>query len=602
MEFQVVVVGAGHAGIEAALAAARMGLKTACLTLRLDRIGHLPCNCSIGGPGKGPIAREVDALGGQMALATDQTLTHIRRVGTSKGPAVQTLRAQVCKHDYPLFMQRVMASHPNLTLLEGQATWIHQTGGRVTGLDWVPTGESDVQKIACQSVVLTTGTFLNGLCHMGDSQTVAARHGDQAVSSLSLFLIEIGVRIRRFKTGTTPRIRLSSIQVGHTTLMPSETDCGPLSFRNDAFSPKRELLPTWITRTTPETHHYLTANLDKSAMYSGQIEGVGPRYCPSIEDKVVRFSGKDSHPIFLEQEEWEGESVYVQGFSTSMPADVQLAALKTVPGLEEVEMIRPGYAVEYDMADPLQLRPTLMSRQLEGLFLAGQINGTSGYEEAAGQGLIAGLNAARFSLGLPTVTLGRDEAYLGVMMDDLVTKTPIEPYRMFTSRAEHRLLLRSDNTADRLTPRGREWGLVDDERWGVFERRRAELESVNTSIDAAVVRGEALADVIKRPGYAVEHLAADLGTDRWSRAVLVTALAERQYAGYIKRQHALVKRLEETERRRLPVTIDYRAVKGLRTEAREALERFRPETFGQAGRLEGISPADLTLLLVAAGI
>ena len=628
MEFQVVVVGAGHAGIEAALAAARMGLKTACLTLRLDRIGHLPCNCSIGGPGKGPIAREVDALGGQMALATDQTLTHIRRVGTSKGPAVQTLRAQVCKHDYPLFMQRVMASHPNLTLLEGQATWIHQTGGRVTGLDWVPTGESDVQKIACQSVVLTTGTFLNGLCHMGDSQTVAARHGDQAVSSLSLFLIEIGVRIRRFKTGTTPRIRLSSIQVGHTTLMPSETDCGPLSFRNDAFSPKRELLPTWITRATPETHHYLTANLDKSAMYSGQIEGVGPRYCPSIEDKVVRFSGKDSHPIFLEQEEWEGESVYVQGFSTSMPADVQLAALKTVPGLEEVEMIRPGYAVEYDMADPLQLRPTLMSRQLEGLFLAGQINGTSGYEEAAGQGIAAGINAGLYAKDDAPILFPRSESLIGVMIDDLVTKGVEDPYRMLTARAEHRLLLRHDNADLRLTPLARELGLCDDVRWARLEARRDGAQNLRAWMeDQGVtepqnwaleeegflpVRGRSSYwQLLTRPGATVSSLGrvagrldqefpdVDLDSPSGTVSAGVRELLEIEavYGGYLKRQEEEATLAQRMERMKIPEGIDWDLIKCLSHEGRQKFSEVQPATIGQASRIPGLRQTDVAYLI-----
>lgn len=628
MEFQVVVVGAGHAGIEASLAAARMGLKTACLTLRLDRIGHLPCNCSIGGPGKGPISREVDALGGQMALTTDQTLTHIRRVGTSKGPAVQTLRAQVCKHDYPLYMQGVMAHQPGLTLLEGQAIWIRQEGGRVTGLDWIPTGESEVQHIECQAVVMTTGTFLNGLCHMGATQTVAARHGDQAVSSLSGFLAEIGIRLRRFKTGTTPRIKLSSIRVEDTTLMPSETDCGPLSFRNDSISPKRDLLPTWITRTLPETHQYLTANLDRSAMYSGQIEGVGPRYCPSIEDKVVRFSGKDSHPIFLEQEEWDGESVYVQGFSTSMPAEVQLAALKTIPGLADVEMIRPGYAVEYDMADPLQLRATLMSRQLEGLFLAGQINGTSGYEEAAGQGIAAGINAALLASGREPITFPRSESLIGVMIDDLVTKGVEDPYRMLTARAEHRLLLRHDNADLRLTPLARELGLCDDLRWSRLVKRQEGAESLRAWMEAEgvtepqswaleeegflPVRGRSSYwQLLTRPGATVAALgrvakrlehdfpAIDLESQTGTVAAGIRELLEIEavYGGYLKRQEeeaTLARRMEEMK---IPLEVNWDSIKCLSHEGRQKLSETQPATIGQASRIPGLRPTDIAYLI-----
>lgn len=628
MDFQVVIVGAGHAGIEAALACARMGLKTACLTLRLDRIGHLPCNCSIGGPGKGPIAREVDALGGQMAVTTDHTLTHIRRVGTSKGPAVQTLRAQVCKHDYPIFMQGVMHSQENLTLLEGQATWVTQSEGKVTGIQWLPNGSTETQTIACQAVVLTTGTFLNGLCHMGSTQTVAARHGDQAVSSLSDFLAEIGLRLRRFKTGTTPRIKLSSIRLDRTDVMPSEIDCGPLSFRHDAPMPKREMVPTWQTRTLPATHEYLTANLAHSAMYSGQIEGVGPRYCPSIEDKVVRFAGKDSHPIFLEQEEWDSESVYVQGFSTSMPGEIQLAALRTIPGLEDVEMIRPGYAVEYDMADPLQLRPTLMSRQLDGLFLAGQINGTSGYEEAAGQGIAAGINAALYATEQEPLIFPRSESLIGVMIDDLVTKGVEDPYRMLTARAEHRLLLRHDNADFRLTPLGRSLGIVDDLRWERFNERQEgtiilrtwmEEESISEpqswaleEVGMTPVRGRASYwQLLTRPGASVSALgkaAAKLGHDfpaldleaptgTVAGGVRELLEIESVYGGYLKRQEeeaTLARRMEEMH---IPDDVDWDAIKCLSHEGRQKLGEVQPATIGQASRIPGLRPTDVAYLI-----
>jgi len=627
--FDVIVVGAGHAGIEAALASARMGRNTLCVTLRLDRIGHLPCNCSIGGPAKGHIAREVDALGGQMGVTTDFTLTHTRRVGTGKGPAVQTVRAQVCKNAYPAFMREVFTHEPNLTVREGQVMTVLTHGGAVSGV-FAKFGDSEIlHEISCRSVVITTGTFLNGLCHEGKTQTVAARHGDVTVTGIADFLKDLGVHIRRFKTGTTPRIKLISVNLDLTEEMPSEPEAGPISFLHDRTFENRPLLPTWQTHTCAETHDLLRDNLSQSAMYGGMIEGVGPRYCPSIEDKVVRFSEKNSHPIFLEQEMWDDESVYVQGFSSSMPGDVQLAALKTISGLEKVEMIRPGYAVEYDMADPMQLRPTLMSKLLDGLFLAGQINGTSGYEEAAGQGMVAGINAARFATDESEIIFPRDNSFIGVMIDDLVTKGVEDPYRMLTARAEHRLVLRHDNADQRLTPISMELGIASETRRARFERKMELLTKTRERLDTTyitqtqndklvelempTVRNRAsLFELLKRPGMSLDYLqdrSAELGLDlsdlpektedfgSISRQVREQVEISAVYDGYLKKQLDEVAQAQRLEGLPIPASFDFHALRGLSYESQEKLTRVQPATVGQASRVPGVRPADIALLI-----
>lgn len=616
--FDVIVIGAGQAGIEAALASARLGAETACVTLRLDRIGHLPCNCSIGGPAKGHIAREIDALGGQMALTSDATTTHLRRVGTGRGPAVQTLRAHVCKDAYPLAMQRAIAAQARLTLIEGEALSFSTTARglvcrvRLRESEWV-------ELIEARAVVVTTGTFLNGLCHQGTEKEEAARRGEPAVKGFSRCLIEHGHRLRRFKTGTTPRVSFRSLELEGLEQLDSEPEAGGLSFLNPRLPVSRALYPCWKTHTSAQTIDVIAARIHESAMYSGVIEGVGPRYCPSIEDKVMRFRDRVDHPVFLERETWDGDSVYVQGASTSLSADAQEAFVRTIPGLERAEILRYGYAVEYDMADPIDLDATLMSKHVPGLFLAGQINGTSGYEEAAGQGIVAGINAAHIALDRPAVTLGRSQAFIGVMIDDLITKGVEDPYRMLTARAEHRLLLRHDNADQRLTPLAIELGLADEARqrrfedkWEAVAKGLADLDQIFVSPahaeDLAALGHEpvdekvSLLRLMRRPEFRlddVQRLCLALGHE-WHLPEDVEVCEQIElaglYAGYIEQQQRQVDRSAKLEAVRIPVELDYDAVPGLSHESKEKLARHRPATVGQAARISGVRPSDIALL------
>jgi tRNA uridine 5-carboxymethylaminomethyl modification enzyme len=640
--YSVIVIGGGHAGVEAAVAAANMlrarnvgdpsRPPVALVTLNPAKTGVMSCNPAIGGIAKGQMVREVDALGGLMGRAADATGIMFKMLNTSKGAAVRSPRAQCDRHAYARWVRSAVEAHEHIDVIGAAAErFIIERDARsrrvCRGLVLAARDEQqaaagvDGLELHAGAIVLTTGTFMRGLMHTGESRTEGGRAGEAPAVGISATLRELGFELGRLKTGTPPRLRSGTIEWDR--LDKQWGDEPPIAFselssdervqrRGDeapsdvgagrhSFQPELAQVACGVTSTTPAVHDLIRANIHRAPMFSGQIESRGPRYCPSIEDKVVRFADRESHHVFLEPESHDSDWVYCNGVASSLPADVQAQIVAGMRGCERAEVVQWGYAVEYDMVRPHQIFASGETKLIDRLFLAGQINGTSGYEEAAGQGLIAGVNAVRRVFGEPCVELGRDEAYIGVMMDDLVTKTPVEPYRMFTSRAEYRLLLRADNAADRLTPLGRELGLVDDERWAAFERRREELDAVRAAIDAGRVGEKPLTKLMRRQGFDAADLVSLLGDaarDIDAR-VIVTALAERQYAGYIDRQRAEIRRHASMERRRIPAGFAFDGVRGLRAEAREALERFRPETFGQAGRLEGVTPADITLLMVS---
>jgi tRNA uridine 5-carboxymethylaminomethyl modification enzyme len=634
--FDVIVVGAGHAGCEAALAAARMGCNTLVITADRDRIAFMPCNPSIGGPAKGHLVREIDALGGEMGKITDRTLIQIRLLNSSKGPAVQALRAQCDKHLYAQAMRSVLERQANLTIHDGlvEDLLTHEASGskrRVTGVQ-TKAGQTFLGK----TVVLTTGTFLQGILITGEKRRGGGRAGEAPAQGLSDALRRLGFRLRRLKTGTPPRILAESIDYGLTTAQPGSPQPLRFSFsplgeeeiwRNEpdpvyplqTNTPWRRQMVCYLVHTNAATHAIIRENLHRAPMFNGAIEGVGPRYCPSIEDKIVRFAHKESHQLFLEPEGFTTHEVYVQGANTSLPEDVQAEMLRTIPALRNAEIVRHGYAVEYDHVITDQTAVTLEAKSITGLYFAGQINGTSGYEEAAAQGLIAGINAARRVQSKPLIVLGRDQAYIGVMLDDLVSQEHQEPYRLFTSRAEYRLLLRHDNADLRLTPLGFEIGLVKKARYTHVTAKQAQVSSalnrlrrqwitpspaVNTHLTEAGVQplssqAKALS-LMQRPQARYAVVAALMGeqADDLDPEVVTQIEIEARYAGYVERQQSQVRKMARMEAMSLPATIDYSSLPSLRTEARQKLSRFQPRTIGQAARIAGVTPADIAVLMV----
>ena len=603
-----VVVGAGHAGVEAALALAALGCETALLTLNLDAIAFLPCNPSIGGTAKGHLVREIDALGGEMGIIADKTALQIRMLNVGKGAAVQSLRAQTDKNAYHTEMKRVLENTENLRIIQAEASAVLTENNAVCGV-----ATSHGSYISCKTAILCTGVYLNGETITGQVVKKSGPNGFAPATYLTENLIELGFTVRRFKTGTPARVDARTVDFSKCEVQNGDTDIYPFSFMHD--NPPENKLPCYLTYTNLQTHEIILDNLDRSPLYNGTILSTGPRYCPSIETKVVRFKDKDRHQIFLEPEGADTLEMYVQGMSTSMPHDVQRMMYSSVAGLENADIMRYGYAIEYDCIDTLDVLPTLEFKKVEGVYTAGQINGTSGYEEAAAQGLMAGLNASLKLRGLPPFTLRRDEAYIGVLIDDLVTKGTDEPYRMMTSRAEHRICLRQDNADFRLTEKGKEVGLVTEERYARYLDRKAQYESLLNELQTRIPHKDATAflaeygygaasggvtysDLLKR-SIPLKDIMDKFGVfTEYPKNVLETAEITVKYEGYLKQGLEIIERAKRLENKLLPADIDYHSIEGLRLEAREKLDRIRPFNLGQAGRISGVNPADISVLMV----
>lgn len=611
--YDVIVIGAGHAGCEASLAAARMGCKTLLITLNLDSIAMMPCNPSIGGTAKGHLVKEIDALGGQMGLTIDHTFIQLKLLNTAKGPAVHSSRAQADKQKYEKYMKHVLEQQEGLTIKQDEVISIDVEAGKLKGIS-----TRNGAYFECKTAILTTGTYLKSKVIIGEVMYSSGPNGLAAANELSKNLMELGIEMRRFKTGTPSRINKQSVDFSKMVIQPGDEKILPFSFMSDVNEISREQIPCYLTYTTQETHDLIRANLYRSPIYNGTIEGVGPRYCPSIEDKVTRFAEKPRHQLFIEPEGEDTEELYVQGMSSSLPEEVQVAMLRTIPGLENCMVMRTGYAIEYDSINPMQLKLSLELKEIDGLFCAGQINGTSGYEEAAAQGIVAGINASLKVMGREPMILDRSEAYIGVLIDDLVTKGTKEPYRIMTSRAEYRLILRQDNADIRLTQKGYDVGLVTEERYLKFKKRKEMIyeelkrikkvffppsDEVNEFLrkygSSEVISGTNLFELIKRTEMnyfitsQIDKNRPDLPVD-----VCEEVEIETKYEGYIEKQLQQVEQFKKLEKRRIPDFVEFMNISGLRIEAKQKLSQIKPENIGQASRISGVSPADISVLLV----